>query len=156
MSDAIAIREADAADRAFLFDLAPRLYNVPRPSWHTLDAMMQFQNRFMASTLEPAAPNSLTLIASDPGDRALGYVHLQTSRDGITDEVCGYIAIIAVIEEAEGTGVARRLIVEAQEWARRQGYRFLSLDVFADNKRAVNFYTREGFEAESIRMVKPL
>ncbi|AYM80326.1 GNAT family N-acetyltransferase [Agrobacterium tumefaciens] len=156
MTDAVTIREANAADKAFLFGLAPRLYSVPRPSWHTLDAMREFQARFLTSTLEETAPGSLTLIAATPDDRALGYVHLQPSRDGVTDEACGHVAIIGVVEEAEGTGTARRLINEAQEWARRQGYRLLSLDVFADNKRAINFYVREGFVAESMRMVKPL
>lgn len=110
----------------------------------------------MASTLEPTAANALTLIASSPDKTALGYVHLQPGRDGVTDEACGHVAIIAVTEDAEGKGVARLLIAQAEEWARRQGYRLLSLDVFADNNRAVSFYAREGFVAESIRMVKPL
>ncbi len=110
----------------------------------------------MASTLEEAAPGSLTLIAVTSEDNALGYVHLLPSRDGVTDEACGHVAIIGVVEEAEGTGAAQRLITEANEWARRQGYRLLSLDVFADNERAINFYTREGFVAESVRMVKVL
>jgi GNAT superfamily N-acetyltransferase len=156
LSDAITIREASADDKAFLFSLARRLYSVPRPSWHTLDTMKEFQEKFMASTLEEAAPGSLTLLAVAPNDKALGYVHLLSSRDGVTDEACGHVAIIGVVEEAEGTGAARRLITEAEMWARRQGYRLLSLDVFADNKRAINFYTREGFVAESVRMVKPL
>lgn len=156
MSHTVTIREATAGDRAFLFGLAPRLYSVPRPSWHTLDTMKDFQERFMASTLEEAAPGSLTLLAVTTEDRALGYVHLIPGRDGVTDEACGHVAIIGVVEEAEGTGAACRLINEAQMWARRQGYRFLSLDVFADNKRAIHFYEREGFVAESIRMVKPL
>lgn len=156
MFHTVTIKEATAGDKAFLFGLAPRLDSVPRPSWHTLDTMKVFQERFMASSLEEAAPVALTLIAVTVEDRALGYVHLIPGRDEVTDEACGHVAIIAVVEEAEGTGEACRLINEAQMWARRQGYRFLNLDVFADNKRAVHFYEREGFMAESIRMVKPL
>ena len=44
----------------------------------------------------------------------------------------------------------------AEDWARGRGYRLLSLDVFADNKRAVEFYERRGFRCETFRMVKPL
>jgi len=72
----VTIRQATAGDKAFLFGLAPRLYSVPRPSWHTLDTMKVFQERFMASTFEEAAPGALTLLAVTAEDRALGYVHL--------------------------------------------------------------------------------
>jgi ribosomal protein S18 acetylase RimI-like enzyme len=44
----------------------------------------------------------------------------------------------------------------AEDWARGRGYRLLSLDVFADNRRAVDFYRRGGFKTETRRMVKPL
>ena len=44
----------------------------------------------------------------------------------------------------------------AEAWARARGYRLLSLDVFADNRRAIDFYGRRGFKRETIRMVKPL
>ena len=44
----------------------------------------------------------------------------------------------------------------AEAWARDRGYRFLSLDVFAHNLHAVRFYERRGFQAETLRMVKPL
>jgi ribosomal protein S18 acetylase RimI-like enzyme len=44
----------------------------------------------------------------------------------------------------------------AEEWARGRGYRLLSLDVFADNKRAIELYERRGFRSETFRMVKPL
>lgn len=47
-------------------------------------------------------------------------------------------------------------MAEAEAWARSRGYRLLSLDVFAGNQRAVDFYKRRGFEPETIRMVKPL
>ena len=47
-------------------------------------------------------------------------------------------------------------MAEAETWARSCGYRFLSLDVYADNKRAIDFYTSGGFKSETIRLVKPL
>lgn len=90
------------------------------------------------------------------GGPRLGYIHLQPGRDGVTDEPCGYVAVLALVEEAEGQGVAALLMAQAEAWARAQGYRFLSLDVFADNVRAIDVYTRGGFGAETVRMVKPL
>jgi len=74
----------------------------------------------------------------------------------VTDEPCGHVAIIVLESEAEGQGIARRLMAAAEAWATDRGWRLLSIDVFADNRRAVEFYLRTGFQMESIRLVKPL
>ncbi len=153
----VRIRQADSSDTNFLFDLAPRLAGVPRPPWHTPEAMTGFQNRFMDATLRQTQQNSLTLIALDAGnERRLGYVHAHPSRDGVSDEPCGHVAIIALEADAEGQGIAVRLMTEAEAWAKAQGWRLLSIDVFAANQRAVDFYVRSGFLPETIRLVKPL
>jgi len=74
----------------------------------------------------------------------------------VTDEPCGHVAIIAVEADAEGQGVAGRLMAGAEAWARPQGWRLLSIDVFAVNRRALDFYIRSGFYPETVRLVKPL
>ena len=111
----------------------------------------------MSSTFAPAAlEGSRTLIAWSADGRRLGYIHMRSGRDGVSDEPCGYVSLLALEEDAEGSGVGRRLMAEAEAWARACGYRLLSLDVFADNRRAVDFYERDGFKAETIRLVKVL
>src|SRR5262245_42110522 len=79
------VREADPSDNDFLFDLSPRLSGVPRPAWHTLNAMEQFQSRFMAATLDNATEGSQTLIAISQNDMRLGYIHMQPGKDGVTN-----------------------------------------------------------------------
>jgi len=154
---AIIIRPADPADTEFLSNLSPRLSGVPGPSWHDLAAMEGFQARYMAETFAPAArQEASTLIAWSSDGRRLGYIHVRPGKDGVTDEPCGYVSLLALTEEAEGKGVAGRLMDAAEAWARARGYRLLSLDVFADNRRAIDFYGRRGFKRETIRMVKPL
>jgi GNAT superfamily N-acetyltransferase len=147
---------ADEADTAFLFALAPRLAGVPRPPWHTAEAMTGFQDRFMEATLRPPRDGSLTLVAAAEDGRRLGYVHAHPSRDSVTDEPCGHVAIIVLEADAEGQGVAGRLMAGAETWARAQGWRLLSIDVFADNRRALDFYVCGGFHPETVRLVKPL
>lgn len=151
------LRQAADEDMAFLFSLAPRLAGVPRPAWHTAEAMTGFQDRFMAATLDPPQRNSITFVAVEAeGGRRLGYIHVHPSRDGVTDEPCGQVAIIALDADAEGQGIAGRLMAEAEAWAEAQGWRLLAIDVFADNRRALDFYIRSGFQPESIRLVKTL
>jgi GNAT superfamily N-acetyltransferase len=153
---AIELRTARPEDRDFLHSLSPRLSGVPGPAWHDLAAMEGFQARYMAATFAAADDSAHTLIAWSGDGRRLGYVHMRPAKDGVTEEPCGYVSLLAVDKDAEGSGVATRLMAAAEDWARARGYRFLSLDVFADNRRAVDFYKRGGFEAETLRMVKPL
>lgn len=153
---AIELRTARPEDRDFLHSLSPRLSGVPGPAWHDLAAMEGFQARYMAATFAAADDSAQTLIAWSGDGRRLGYVHMRPAKDGVTEEPCGYVSLLAVDKDAEGSGVATRLMAAAEDWARARGYRFLSLDVFADNRRAVDFYKRGGFEAETLRMVKPL
>ncbi|MDP1750698.1 MAG: GNAT family N-acetyltransferase [Reyranella sp.] len=153
----IELHTARPEDRDFLQALSPRLSGVPGPAWHDLAAMEGFQSRYMAATFAPAAlDGSSTLIAWSTDGRRLGYVHMRPGKDGVTEEPCGYVSLLAVDKDAEGSGVATQLMAAAEDWARARSYRFLSLDVFADNRRAVDFYRRGGFEAETVRMVKPL
>ena len=151
----ITLRPATADDRPFIDSLSPRLSSVPRPAWHDLAAMEGFQDRHMAASFAPVEGSSTVIACAEDGKR-LGYIHLRPGKDGVTDEPCGYISLIATTKDAEGSGVATRLMTAAEDWARGRGYRLLSLDVFADNRRAVDFYRRGGFKTETRRMVKPL
>jgi GNAT superfamily N-acetyltransferase len=151
----ITLRPAGTEDRTFIDGLSPRFSDVPRPAWHDTAAMEGFQERHMTASFAPVV-GSATLIACAEDGRRLGYIHLRPAKDGVTDEPCGYVSLLATTEEAEGLGVAHRLMGAAEDWARGRGYRLLSLDVFADNKRAVDFYERRGFRSETFRMVKPL
>ena len=52
--------------------------------------------------------------------------------------------------------MAARLMEAAEDWARRQGFRLIALDVFANNRRARGFYARQGYQDDSLRLTKPL
>jgi GNAT superfamily N-acetyltransferase len=153
---AIELRTARPEDRDFLLSLSPRLSGVPGPVWHDRKAMEGFQDRYMASTFAAVDPRAQTLVAWTADGKRLGYIHMRPFKDGVTDEPCGYVSLLALVEEAEGKGIAHLMMQAAETWARAQGYRFLCLDVFAENRHAVEFYERRGFQTETLRMVKPL
>lgn len=62
---------------------------------------------------------------------------------------------IAVLEEYRGDGIGVRLLEAGERWAREQGLARMSLEVLEENP-ARRLYEREGFEAKSTYMVKPL
>lgn len=144
--DEIVIRPAVAADRASLLSLDDRLIEEAVVSEITRDDLVAFQ------ALAAGEPGMATLVAVDAADQPLGYIQLEPHRDMLTGGTSGYVSLLAVRAEAEGRGVAKRLLEAADAWAKQQGFPFLMLDVFASNETARRFYARRGFVEESLRL----
>lgn len=151
------IREAEGErDLGFMLGLSPRLADAIETGLHAQDEIEAFQHAFSAANLREPAAGSLTLIAEDADGIGLGFLHALPSPDGIGGRTIGYVALLAVTEAAEGTGVAGLLVTAAEDWALRQGYAALSLDVFASNIRGLRFYRKQGFAVQTLRLVKKL
>lgn len=152
----IRIRAAGAEDLNFIFALAPRLAEVAELSWHDAQDLIAFQHRYMKAAFARPKSETVTLIAEAADGAKLGYVHAEAATDSVTLEPCGYVTVLALIKEAEGQGVAERLMMGVEDWARGMGFRLLGLDVFANNRRARAFYRRLGYQEDSLRLTKPL
>lgn len=150
------IRPAIAADLPFIHDLAPRLAGVADLPWRSAEEVMRFQRSFMHETLEAPKPGAVTLVAEDEAGTFLGFVHVEPMLDIFTDRIAAYIPLLAVSDAAEGQGVAGALMAAVEDWAKRQGYASLSLDVFASNARGRAFYARLGYGEETLRLVKDI
>ncbi len=152
----ILIRPAVATDRTFLDSLDARLIEEAAAPGLDPAHFVAFQSRYTKAALDAPPPGSRTLVATDGNGTPLGYIHLESTEDGLSGETAGYVSILAVAAHAEGKGVARRLMEEAELWAKAQGYRFLLLDVFGSNATARRFYERQGFAADSLRLSRPI
>ena len=139
-----------------MFALAPRLAEVADLSWHESQDLIAFQHRYMRAAFARPKSETVTLIAETASGEPLGYVHAEASTDSVTLEPCGYVTVLALTKEAEGQGIAGRLMRGVEDWARGQGFRLLGLDVFANNRRARAFYHRLGYQEDSLRLTKPL
>jgi GNAT superfamily N-acetyltransferase len=150
--DDIVIRPASAQDRAFLDSLNDRLIQEAAGPGLARENFVAFQARYTNAALDEPSPGSTTLIATDSAGAPLGYIHLESTDDILSGATAGYVSILAVTAEAEGRGVATKLMAEAEGWSRAQGYRFLLLDVFGSNATARRFYERKGYVADSLRL----
>ena len=146
----------DEADRVFIRGLNVRLSSVIDAPTHSNEEVIAFQDRFTASAWGNGTGHSATFVAVGKDGQRLGYVNVRESADEIANEKCGYIALLAIVAEAEGEGVGQSLLQEAERWAREMGFRRLSLDVFASNHRGQRFYQTAGFRPETIRVIKQL
>ena len=62
-----------------------------------------------------------------------------------------YIGDVGVATDAQGEGVGRQLMAEAEQWARDHGRGRLTLWVAASNQRAIHVYERAGFQTIKTR-----
>lgn len=79
------------------------------------------------------------------GRRVVGYCGLMVALEE------GHITNVAVDPEYWGCGVAKRLLLNAFEVARKAGVRDMTLEVRASNKRAQQVYFGFGFQPVGIR-----
>lgn len=156
MSEFTIYPEKDEADRAFIREMNERLSGVIDAPTHSKEEVVAFQDRFTASAWNSPTGESATFLLADKEGRRLGYVNVREGADEIANEKCGYVALLAVVAEAEGEGVGQCLLQEAEKWTKEMGFSRLSLDVFASNLRGQRFYERAGFRAETIRLIKQL
>ena len=90
------------------------------------------------------------------GDFVLGYcfcIHKNTQGDPVlTDRKELYIDDLCVDETCRGKGVATRLYRYVTEYAKNQGYAFITLNVWEGNDNARRFYEHMGMTPRSTNM----
>lgn len=152
----IHIRPATMDDLPFIRSLAERFAHLGTPAWRDAAKMWEFHRQSTEEVGYAIQTRDLVLVAEDAQNTRLGFVHVTHMTDFFTQEPQGYVADLAVSTQAEGKGVGRKLMEQAEEWARAQGYRILALDVFASNTHARSFYAHRGYVEETVKMIKEL
>lgn len=149
------IRPMEPEDRDFVLSLAERLEAVGVPPWRDPQKMHAFHQHYANETARAGGEDEAVFIAEFDGER-LGVVHVLETTSGLTGERQGYVATLAVTEQAGGKGVGRALMDAAEDWCRSRGLVIIALDVFARNSQARAFYTHLGYDEETLKMVRTL
>jgi len=150
------VRPAVEADRAFILGVVPRLRAFGAPPLRSADDLDGAERRALERALESSAEDAILLVAELDGLGPAGVAYAETATDYFTGERHGHLAIIAVAERGEGHGVGRALIEAVERWAAMRGYRFITLNVFAENARARHVYERAGYAPDTVRYFKEL
>ncbi len=156
INSSIRIRPASIDDKEFIISLLPRLVEFGPPSWRDVAQMTAIDIQVLSDRLLSQSPGTAIFIAEDAEGVPLGFIHLQTGTDYYIREKHGHIADVVVAGNGEGQGVGSALIAKGEEWAHSQGYRWLTLSVFAQNLRAREIYKRHGYGEDIMKYVKEL
>lgn len=151
----VSVRRASVEDEPFILDLAPEIARSGPPPWRDQDDMASVDRRVISEALRDGLSGSEVHVAVDERGAVLGYVHVCEVEDYYSG-ACGHVADLVVAAEARGRGVGTTLLAAAEDWARRHGYPFLTLNVFATNEPARAVYEKVGFAADAVRYVKVL
>lgn len=141
----ITIRTAAAADAELIADLSRETFYDAFIADNRKEDMDRFMNeQFTKESLmkEVGAPGNIFLLAY-ADDTVVGYARLrenQAEKDKIE------IARIYNKTSAIGKGIGKSLMLACIETARQLNKKIIWLGVWEKNQRAINFYTKFGFE----------
>jgi ribosomal protein S18 acetylase RimI-like enzyme len=156
MSAQITMRQGSAADRAFVLDLGSRT------SIDSVSSMRAASEALVRGSFEQlvayAFARSYVLeIAETALDGPVGFVlMLNDLPDEVTGMPQGFIAYMAVEPESRRHGVARQLLLAAEEQARVRGLPVVALMVTEDNVAARELYAQAGYRTERRLLCKTL
>lgn len=155
-NEQINIRSATVHDREFIISLIPRLIEFGPPAWRDASKMTAVDAKVLNEKLLTNPPDTAIFIAEDAKNVPLGFIHIQAGSDYYNTQKHGHISDIIVAPQGEGRGIARLLMKRGEEWARSQGFQWITLNVFSQNVRAREVYERLGFGEDIIKYVKKL
>jgi ribosomal protein S18 acetylase RimI-like enzyme len=103
-----------------------------------------------------SAAESLILVARSGGE-AIGFITAGVNRSpALFNETFGYVGDAYVRPEARSLGVGQTMLAQVEAWCQTCGVDELRLSVVAANKLGVRFWTKAGFELQSMTMRKAL
>lgn len=156
ITSTIDIRPATINDQDFIVSLVPRLVEFNPPAWRDAEQMTAADIRILGEKLAAPTAEDAIFIAEDADGTRLGFIDLQTGRDFYNPEKHGHISNVIVAPEGSGRGVGKLLIEKGEQWARENGYRWLTLSVFAQNTHAREVYERLGYGQDIMKYVKEI
>ena len=100
--------------------------------------------------------DKIILVARD-NDIILGYVYgfIQDNGNLFNNKIAKLDALF-VKEQYRGNGIARSLMREFINWAKKEEVAYVELSVCKDNTNAINLYENEGFSIDKICLRKEL
>ena len=157
---AIEIRPATLEDVPDIIDLAAAMVKYSMSPFRPVaeDKLAESRRKDMQSIHKLINTDNFgAFVARDDRGRMIGHVLVNIGMvDFLTGEEQAWIFDIAVTPKKWGSGISRRLLQEAERFARERGIRHMGLTVTVSNARALRFYQRSGYQEERYQMLKNL
>ena len=150
------IREARPGDAEAIRELLPRLSSFRVPPRRDPEELWRGDERILDGWLAGSEPDCRIRVAVDGDESLVGAVMLRLRPELLSGRPSAHLEVVVLAERAEGHGVGKALMEEAERVAREHGALTLTLTVFAVNTRARRLYEAMGYDGELIRYIKDL
>jgi ribosomal protein S18 acetylase RimI-like enzyme len=146
----VTVRIATLKDAELIADMSRQTFYDSFAKENTIEDMDKFMNeQFTKETLmkEVGEERNIFLLAYD-GNDPVGYARMRENNippELGTDRAIE-VARIYAVQHAIGKGIGRELMQKCIDIAREKNHHTMWLGVWEHNQRAIDFYTRWGFE----------
>lgn len=146
----LVIREATVADAKLIADISHKTFYDTFAAYNSKEDMDKFLNQQFTKgklILEVGAKGNIFLLAYDK-DVVAGYVKLRDERipPGMGNVTALEVARLYAMRNQIGKGIGSLLMQSSVDIARQKNKEWLWLGVWEKNQRAIDFYTKWGFE----------
>ena len=81
-----------------------------------------------------------------------GYAQIRESKQSLTHDFHSYLSFMYVAPEYRGRGINKSIIKSLIQWSKKQGISACYLDIYSENKAAIQAYEKVGFVTSMIEM----
>lgn len=120
----------------------------------SLDSIRENLNKQTEKFIEDHGFTNQIFIIHTGEHARVGYIWVGKFRNGFTGEDHAHIINIYVKSDFQGKGIGKALLQLAEDWARQQQLRKITLNVASHNLNAIHLYGKIGFQNEAYRMAK--
>lgn len=156
----IVVRSAELTDIPDIIELAAQLATHSMSPFRRpgTELVVEGRREDLQSLYQMWWSNDMGIFVARNEDGALlGHVLVKIGqKEFLTGEEQAWIYDISVVPECWGTGLSRRLMERAEQFAAENGMGYLGLTVTCANARAQKFYVNMGYQDERVQMVKIL
>lgn len=147
------LKQGRNRDRSLLVKYLKYTYQELYPQQQDFSHLQETVNRFFS------AQTPLWLVEKvEETNKAktVGCLWLGNAIDQGSGQSYAHILLIFVMPQHRCQGIAKALIQQAENWAKIKGDRQLGLQVFTVNQNALNLYRSQGFQTQSLLMIKTI
>jgi len=147
-------RPAAPDDADGITQLLPRLADFTLPRGRTSEMLWASDADLVREWSEGRAPDTFIRVGVDTTSRIVATAIVTMRPDPLSRDPSAHLEVIVVAPEADGHGLGRMLIGEAETEAANRGAATMSLNVLGNNTRARHVYQKLGYAEEMINCVR--
>lgn len=137
-------------DRTLVSQFLKRTYQELYP-----DQCFDHLNRTVEQYFSLETPTWWIALQTDPSTPIAG-LWMGNTVDQISGDRHAYIFMLFVEPAHRRRGIGSALMQTAETWAAHRGDRQIGLQVFTENRAAINLYETLGYRPQAIWMIKPI